>query len=197
MHTLLIRHAEHALQDLVLVGRSPGVRLTTRGCEKARALGRGLRGEGVAAIQSSPRERCLETAEQISLALGIPVEREPALDELDCGAWTGQKFSSLEHDADWRAWNELRAIARPPGGESMRDVQRRILRHLESAARRGFAGPVVMVTHAELIRAALLHCRGLPLAAWNSVMLAPASVSRIEFGIADGTRMREMRDAAA
>ncbi|HEY6577893.1 MAG TPA: histidine phosphatase family protein [Rhizomicrobium sp.] len=178
---LLIRHAEHTLQDVVLAGRSPGIHLSARGRERARGLGRALKDEGIAAIQSSPRERCLETAEDISTALGIPIQIEAALDELDFGLWTGAKFAELDDDSAWRNWNERRSLMRPPGGESMVEAQQRILLHLEETARRGISGPVAMVTHAEIVRAALLHARGLSLDAWGTVPVPPGSFSQLEF----------------
>jgi probable phosphoglycerate mutase len=176
VHAVLIRHAEHALQDQVLVGRSPGVHLTTRGLNHARAIGCSLGREHIARVQSSPSERCVETAEEIAAIVGVPVEIESALDEIDVGAWTGATFTNLENDPDWRAWNELRSLVRPPGGESMQQAQQRIVRHLLETAKCTRASRVAMVTHAEIIRAAMLHARRLPLDSWNSIAIAPGEI---------------------
>src|SRR5690349_1995812 len=169
MAAILIRHCEHVLQDRVLVGRSPGIHLTTRGREHARELGHRLADEQIAVVQSSPRERCVETAEEIAALVGAPIDIAPALDEIDLGAWTGATLADLQADPNWRAWNERRAEARPPGGESMRKAQERIVRHLEESAKTGLAGRTAMVTHAEIIRAALLYARRLPLDAWSAI----------------------------
>jgi probable phosphoglycerate mutase len=175
---LLVRHAEHALLDQVLVGRMPGVSLTTRGRERARILARTLRRETIVLVQSSPRERCLETAEEICRALDLPCAIEHALDEIDFGAWNGARFAALENDPGWHSWNGMRSHARPPGGESMQEAQLRIVQHIGATERR-IAGAVVMVTHAEIIRAALLHERNLPLDSWSMISVAPGSISEL------------------
>lgn len=180
MHALLIRHAEHTLQDQVLVGRTPGVHLTNAGRKHALALGRELAPRSIVLVQSSPRERCRETAEQIATVLGVPVEIAPALDEIDFGVWTGADMASLPANPGWRAWNEQRALVRPPGGESMREAQQRIVMHMERTARCDLPGPIAIVTHAEIIRAALLHMKQLPLEAWNSIAVAPGQIIPVD-----------------
>jgi probable phosphoglycerate mutase len=192
---LLIRHAEHALQDQALVGRTPGISLTTRGRERARVLARMLRNENIVLVQSSPRERCCETAGEMCLSLGLSCTIEDALDEIDFGAWSGVRFAALENDPEWRSWNGKRSLARPPNGESMHEAQQRIVRHIEEMARR-VAGTVVMVTHAEIIRAALLHERNLPLEAWGSIVIPPGSVTELG-DLRDTYALTGVRDAAA
>jgi probable phosphoglycerate mutase len=196
---LLVRHAEHVLQDRVLVGRMPGIPLSTRGGEQARILARilarALRNETIALVQSSPRERCRETAEEVCRVLDVSCAVEDALDEIDFGAWTGARFDMLEDEPEWRGWNAHRNVVRPPGGESMHEAQQRILQHLGKTAS-CVAGAVVMVTHAEIIRAALLHERKLPLQAWSSIAIAPGSVNELTHG-RDANALAGVRGAAA
>jgi probable phosphoglycerate mutase len=95
---------------------------------------------------SSPLQRAIETAR----LLGLDTQHEPALTEMDWGAWEGRRLRDLrgELGADM-ALNELRGLDfRPPGGESPRDVQRRLrplLAHL--------SGPTICVTHKGVLRA--------------------------------------------
>jgi broad specificity phosphatase PhoE len=175
----LVRHAAHGLLDRVLVGRLAGVRLAPCGLSQAQRLAERLQGERITVVQSSPRERACETAEPIAGRTGLPLDIAPALDEIDMGEWTGRSFASLNGDPRWRHWNLARGSARPPGGESMRDVQVRVLRHLEHLHLLHAAGRIVLVSHAEAIRCVLLHFLGMPLHDFVRLELAPATISTV------------------
>jgi probable phosphoglycerate mutase len=101
------------------------------------------------------------------------------IDELDFGHWSGQTFDELARDPDWRRWNERRDSAATPAGERIRDVQARVLRHLHRL-REAFPGrPMILVTHAEVIRAALLYWLQAPVDAYRRLAISPASISRV------------------
>ena len=179
---LLIRHASHGLLDRVLAGRMAGVSLSEAGRDEADRLAGRLRAEPVRLIQSSPLERAQETATPIAAALGLRVETAPALNEIDCGAWTGQPFEVLAGDPAWVRWNASRGFARPPGGESLTEVLARLLAHVERLREAHPDETVALVSHSDVIRALLLHALGLPADAYGRVDIAPASVSRLVVG---------------
>lgn len=178
----LVRHATHALLGRVLVGRTPGVGLDDQGWAQAADLARRLAGESVTQLQSSPRDRARETAEPIARRLGLSLEIEPAIDEIDFGAWGGRPFAELEAEPGWGVWNMQRSLARPPGGETMAQLQLRVVRHLESAAARLPRARIALVSHAETIRAAVLHCLGMALDDFARIEIAPASITILAFG---------------
>jgi probable phosphoglycerate mutase len=60
----------------------------------------------------------------------------------------------------------------------MAQLQARVVAHLEELRDRGLAA-VVVVSHAEPIRAALLHLRGLSLDRFNEIVIPPAGVETI------------------
>ena len=173
---LLARHAAHATVNRVLCGRSPGVHLGDAGRHQAARLAGRLRRDAPAALYASPQPRARETAE----ALGLPVRVEPALDEIDFGAWAGRPFAELEADPAWRRWNEQRATARPPGGEAMHEAQSRVLRWTATLPALHPGETVVAVSHADVIKAAVMAHLGLPLDAHWRLDIAPASLSGIE-----------------
>ena len=177
---LLIRHADHPLIGRALAGRDDGIHLSDAGREQAVALAQSLSHAPIACIQSSPRLRCIETAEALAEAFDLPVLIESALDEIDFGKWNGANFESLHRDPAWQIWNTERACARTPGGESMAEAQARIVDHLQSMQQRYAGRTIAMITHAEIIRAAWLHYAGRPLEEWQNVQVAPASVTRLD-----------------
>ena len=159
----LVRHAANDLAERVLCGRKLDVPLNAHGRRQAEALARRLAQEPINQIISSPRKRARQTAEPIAATLNLPFAIAAQLDEHDAGIWSGQSFANLARDPRWRLWNERRHEVRPPAGESMAELQTRILRYLDQLALRYPGDTVVLVTHAEPIRAALLYDRGLPL----------------------------------
>ena len=91
-NVLLIRHGEN---DWVgtdrLAGRTPGVHLNEKGRNQAQALADTLATQPIAAIYSSPLERCRETAQPTADALGLPVQIYEHVLEADYGEWQGQQ----------------------------------------------------------------------------------------------------------
>lgn len=193
---LLIRHATHDWLGRIVTGWMPGVHLNARGIAESEALAERLEPAGVAAVYSSPLERCRETAEPLALRVPCPIMVRATLGEVQFGAWTGAPYAELARDPEWRAWNERRGSARPPGGESLLEVQTRVIDELEHIGAQFADGQLVaVVSHGDVIRAALVHCLGMELDAIQRIELAPASISTVTFG-ARGPRVLSMNDTA-
>jgi broad specificity phosphatase PhoE len=154
-----------------------GVDLDDEGRREMTAAASILRGVGNFRLQSSPQPRTMQSADIIAALCGCVVETAPAFDEIDVGDWTGATFDHLDNDAGWQRWNEHRDVARPPNGESMAELQGRVTRHIESL--RHDEAPTVIVSHAEPIRAAMMHYLGVPLRRFYDIDIAPASISTI------------------
>ncbi len=179
---LLIRHAAHGHLGQSLTGRLPDIPLSAAGADQALALGRALAGAGIDAVHSSPSLRARETARPVAGEQALAVEVVDALDEIDFGDWTGMTFADLTNDPRWQEWNALRSRARAPGGESMAEAQSRVVRHMRDTAQRFAGGTVAMVTHCDIIRAAIAAMLGLSLDRILRFDIGPASVSRIVIG---------------
>lgn len=179
---LLVRHAAHMQLDRVLSGRVGDVPLSPAGQGQARGLARRLVGERLDAVHTSPVRRARATAQVIGAAHGLTAQVTPALDEIDFGEWSGLSFADLAADPRWTRWNTHRAEAIPPGGEAMAAVQARVMAHLRSVARHAAGLVVAMVSHADVIRAAVAGILGLSLGRILCFDIAPASVTRIEAG---------------
>ena len=180
---VLVRHGSHDRLGRILCGRMPGVRLSETGLDEVRAAGAALARrlgsvEGVVLL-ASPRERTQETAAAIAAVLGLAVETDAAIDEIDFGAWTGRPLADLDGDPGWDAWNARRGSSRPPGGESMGEVLARIGARLDRLAREA-APPAILVSHGDVIRAAILGLLGLPLDAYDRIVVGPASWSELD-----------------
>jgi probable phosphoglycerate mutase len=185
---LLVRHGTCAQTADVLLGRAIDAPLDERGEREAAAVARRLADERPALIEASPRRRTQQTAHAIAARLGMPVTTSPALDELDFGAWAGRRFDELATEPAWRAWNARRASATTPSGEDITRVQARITAHLGRLARAFPAATIILVTHAEVIRAALLHYLGRSADRWQELSIEPASVSTLRLAARSAAR---------
>jgi broad specificity phosphatase PhoE len=184
MRVYLVRHASHSLLGRVLCGRAVDVGLNAEGNRQARALGEYFERERTDVLQTSPQRRARETAAVIGVALECMPEIAAPLDEHDAGDWAGRGFETLANDARWRAWNERRGSVRPPQGESMRELQQRVIAHVE-AMRTQPIDSAIMVSHADPIRAAIMHYRGIGLDDFLEVQVEPANIHLLQFSETD------------
>jgi broad specificity phosphatase PhoE len=175
----LLRHGEHVLRGRVLAGRTPGVGLSSRGRAEIATVAERLVDEKIAALYSSPLQRTRESAEILSERLGLPIHYREDVIELDFGEWTGLTFDAVRADERWRLWNTCRSIATIPGGESMREVQKRAVEGLLELHRIHSDGAIVIVSHGDVIRAALLFALGMPLDLLSRIEVGLASLSTI------------------
>jgi len=178
----LVRHAAHDRVGTVLCGRMPGIHLGARGKAQAERLAERFAGASVACILSSPLERAVETAEPIAARLDLPFDTCSALAEIDFGRWSGMSFETLARDPHWASWNTSRSTNRPPEGETMLEAQARIVGIMEDLRRRYAEHSIILVSHSDVIKAALLYHLGLPIDAYARLDVEPASISTLAVG---------------
>jgi broad specificity phosphatase PhoE len=176
----LVRHGEHVLRGRVLAGRTPGIGLSAVGRAEIAAVADRLTEEKIEALYSSPLQRTRETAEILARRLDLPVRCREDLLELDFGEWTGLTFDEVRADERWRLWSTCRSIASVPGGESMREVQERVVKALFDLRQTHRDGTVLAVSHGDVIRAALLFALGMPLDFYSRIEVGLASLNTIQ-----------------
>jgi broad specificity phosphatase PhoE len=172
-----VRHAATDFIGRTISGRMSGVHINDRGRKQAAQLAQRLRNQPFAAIYCSPQARARETAEPLAISANQPIAIAAELDELDFGAWTGRTYDELRDAPDWRSFNSARSTTRIPGGELMIEVQARAIGFVERASRTHPEGSIVLVSHGDVIRAALAFYLGMPLEFLLRFEVSPASVS--------------------
>jgi probable phosphoglycerate mutase len=180
---LLVRHGATATTGTVLPGRAPGLHLAERGTAQAEAVAQRI-GELVkkpVALYVSPLERARETAAPIARSLGLRAVAERGLLECDFGTWTGKKLGLLRRKAEWSAVQHSPSTFRFPEGESFSEMQQRIWSTLEKLAKRHRNRTIVVVSHADPIKAAVTYAQGVPLDLFQRTVISTCSVSAIAF----------------
>ena len=115
-------------------------------------------------LVSSPLQRCALFAQELGAHLGLPVQREPALQELHFGEWEGRSAAQLmdtHADELGRFWADPYAYT-PPGGETVLAFAARVLGGIERLQRDCVGKRVLLVTHGGVMRLLLARARGLP-----------------------------------
>ena len=175
----LVRHGACAGLGEKLWGRTAGVCLNEEGKRQVQELAARFKDLGIDAVYSSPLERARETAEAIARSAQLEVNQIDAFNEIDFGDWTGKSFAELSGDERWQRFNSERSVASVPGGESFLDVQARVVAELERLSQQHPGERVVIVSHADVIKAAAGYFAGTPIDQLQRVEISPCSVSEI------------------
>lgn len=177
---LLIRHATTDAVGQRFSGRLPGVLLNAEGQAQAQQLAARLAAVPLHAVYSSPLERALQTAELLAQAHGLQPLGCDDFVELDLGSWTNKTFQELHDDPQFHLFNSFRSGTRIPGGELMLAAQARMVAGLQRLAGQHPQQTVAVVSHSDLIKAAVAYYAGIPLDLFQRLEISPASVSVLE-----------------
>jgi broad specificity phosphatase PhoE len=133
-------------------------------------------------------DRCLTSpllrARRTARDLGLDAEEDAALRDLDFGRWKGRGLSDIQaaEPEAVAAWLVDPKTA-PHGGESRAELQARVSGWLDTQA--GARGHTLCVTHAAVIRAAVLHVLDAPADAFLRLDVEPLSLTDLSH---DGRR---------
>ncbi len=154
---VLVRHGETEWNSDNRVQGSVDVPLSAVGIEQARALGAGLRAQGMTfgRVYTSDLDRSRTTGQILQEALDIPVlVTSPLLRELDCGDWEGEPIADLKKnkESSYKAWKHDPTYF-IPNGESLMAVHERVRVFLEEQkATLDACDDVLIVAHGLLNR---------------------------------------------
>ncbi|EEA01799.1 Phosphoglycerate mutase [Burkholderia sp. H160] len=183
---LLVSHAATAAQR---AGRFPADDpLDARGRAEAEAVRTRLALPTDAVVFTSPAASARDTA----AALGLSATPAEALADIDYGKWHGQRLADVADAAphELAAWTR-EPDAAPPGGESFGQLVRRLgewldaqqadVRSCNAVNEAGFAATahgrtIVAITHAPLLRAAIVHALGASPDVFCRIEIAPLSL---------------------
>ncbi len=153
----LVRHAQPLVEAGTCYGSTDLEADATDTQRAAQALAARLP-QGLA-VWCSPRLRCLQLAQALQALrpdLGPPA-LDPRLAEMDFGCWEGWRWSDIPR-ADLDAWTADFADHAFGGRESVQQLMARVEQAWQQALQSEV--PVVWITHAGVMRAAMLLARG-------------------------------------
>ncbi|MDB6027826.1 MAG: Phosphoglycerate mutase [Verrucomicrobiales bacterium] len=180
-----IFHVRHGMNDFIgkrIAGRKPGVHLNAEGQAQAQRLVARLTHEKIDRAFSSPLERCQETAAPFALKAGLKVELLPNVAEIDYGDWTGQTIEEVKRHPAWEKWNSFRTGSRVPNGETMLEIQSRMVGEVQRLHATFPGQTLALFSHGDPIKTVILFALGIPLDFFQRLEISPASISLICLG---------------
>ncbi|MFJ3036010.1 histidine phosphatase family protein [Curtobacterium pusillum] len=187
---LLVRHGRTTANATgLLAGRTAGVALDAVGRQQAARTAERIAAVPLAAVVSSPLERCRQTSRALlERQPGTPETRiERAITECDYGDWQGRKLADLAKEPLWRTVQANPSAVVFPGGESMQGMQSRAVAAIrridaEVEAAHGPNAVWVAVSHGDVIKSVLADALGMHLDLFQRIAVGPASVSIVRYG---------------
>lgn len=130
--------------------------LSPEGLAQAERVARRVAALAPSRLVTSDLGRCVQTAEAIARATGLPFEPDRRLRELNFGLFSGKTYDEIAAvwPAEVAAWLRDPERVAPPGGESLAALRRRAMAALPREDR------AVVVTHGGVIRAVMAHLTG-------------------------------------
>ena len=147
MKLYIARHGETPWNVENRVSGRTDVPLTEKGVEQARLLAHSAMGKGIEVIIASPLLRARQTARAVSEAIGVPIEIDERLIELDFGSFEGGPRSDPEFQ-----YTRAQFPTRYPGGESAFQLAHRVYSCLEDVKRKHAGKTVLLVCHGGVCR---------------------------------------------
>ena len=174
----------------MLTGWTPGVGLDERGRRQASALAARLVPVPLAAVVTSPLDRCRQTAEAIIAARDpgngqhLRASVDDRVGECHYGDWTGKPLKELAKDPLWPVVQVHPSAVRFPGadGESMLDMQHRAVTAVrEWNVRLGANATYLVCSHGDVIKAIVADSLGLHLDQCQRILADPCSLTVIRY----------------
>jgi probable phosphomutase (TIGR03848 family) len=181
----LLRHGRTTANTAgVLAGWTPGVQLDDAGTGQAQAVGQRLAGVPLAAVVSSPLERCRQTAAAVLAGRELELQLDERLGEARYGDWTGRPIKELAKEPLWKVVQQHPSAAVFPGpeGEGLAATQSRAVAAVrEWNATLGPDAVWLACSHGDVIKAILADALGLHLDQFQRIVVDPASLSVVTY----------------
>jgi probable phosphomutase (TIGR03848 family) len=181
---VLVRHGLTHLTGPVLAGWTPDLHLDERGHKQAAAVAERLRPLPLAAVVSSPLDRCLDTATAVLDGRDQELQVDDRLGECRYGDWTGRPLKELSKDPLWKVVQaHPSAVVFPgPDGEALRDTQVRAVAAVRDwNSRLGPDATWLACSHGDVIKAIVADAMGLHLDSFQRIVIDPCSVTVIRY----------------
>jgi probable phosphoglycerate mutase len=181
---LLVRHGLTASTGQVLTGWMPGIGLDDRGRAQAKSLAERLSPVPLAAIVTSPLDRCRQTAEAIAATRGMDLRVDDRVGECRYGDWTGKELKELAKDPLWPVVQAHPSAVRFPGpdGEALADTQHRAVAAIRDWNRElGTDATYAVCSHGDVIKAIVADALGQHLDMFQRIQVDPCSLTIIRY----------------
>ncbi len=184
MKLILVRHAVTHETGKRLSGRTPGIPLSPEGVAAAESVAADLKALDVAAVYTSPIERCQQTAGILAAPHGHRPRIRRQIIEVEYGAWSGRTLRSLYRLRSWKQLMADPAGFRFPEGETLEEVRKRCVRFLASMQSTHNDQTIVAVSHGDVIRTIVTHCLNDSVESIHRLHVSPLGITVVQLSAA-------------
>jgi probable phosphomutase (TIGR03848 family) len=182
---ILMRHGRSTANTAgVLAGWTPGVQLDDTGTGQVQTVGQRLAAVPLAAVVSSPLERCRQTAAAVLAGRDLELQVDDRLGEARYGDWTGRPIKELVKEPLWKVVQQHPSAAIFPGpeGEGLAQTQARAVAAVrEWNATLGPDAVWLACSHGDVIKSVLADALGVHLDQFQRIVVDPASLSVVTY----------------
>ncbi|MBM3742541.1 MAG: histidine phosphatase family protein [Actinobacteria bacterium] len=158
MELILVRHGLPLRREVVEGPADPD--LSPEGNDQSRRLASYLKGEGIAAIYSSPMKRAVQTAQPLAQATGLPISIVDNVAEYDRLSNEYIPIEELRKANDDR-WQKLLAGDWESDSDTLDSFRHRVVSSIEELIGRHASQRIVVSCHGGVINQYLAHILGI------------------------------------
>lgn len=160
------------------------VELDDQGIRQARATAARLAHWKAAAIYSSPLKRALSTANILAEPVKLPVQPVEGLIDIDYGRWQGLSLKeAAEEDSKlYKLWLKSPHLVTFPQGESLEQVQKRVVSAVESLIPQHPGQSIVLISHKVVCKVLFCSLLGLDTSHFWQLQQDPCAINIVEAG---------------
>ena len=186
---LLVRHAHSAM-----AGRFCGhtdAALSELGEKQLPEIVHDLERWPITKVYSSDLKRAYDTAVAIATSKALPILSRAGLREICFGEWEGLSWAEIEARAPAEAASWLSGFPKQaaPGGESFEQFRSRVEAELQALVEECEQQRVAVVTHAGVIRLALVSILGIDERSMHKIEIGYGGVTVLQYARQQGWRV--------
>lgn len=191
---IIVRHGESSGNLEQRVRGRTEFPLNENGLAQARAAAAALKNEKLECVYSSPLQRALVTASVIAESGGFPVRTDERFNNMNYGAWEGQRKDELERDFpnEWRIWVTRPEELKLPGAESFDDARDRSVAALNELVKKHAGKAFAIVSHRGLIKPMISGVLGMAKPYFWKLYIGNASISILTHSDEQGYTLTEL-----
>ncbi|MFC1874514.1 histidine phosphatase family protein [Chloroflexota bacterium] len=179
---LLVRHGDTEGNSAEMFWGRTDVELSSAGLRQAEWLRDRLASEDISIVYSSNLCRALQTAKVIASHHELDVIACHELREIDFGSAEGLTYEEISRKYPdlVKSWFSQDLSSRFPDGESITDLNNRVIRFLHRLEGHAEEETIVIAAHSGVLKLLICNLLGVELWHWRQIRLDLASLSIVE-----------------
>ena len=156
---IIVRHAEAKGNKKRIFHGWTDSEITEKGHIQAMHVAERLRNTHIDIIYTSSLKRCVQTASYIANVKGLPIIERDNLKEINGGKWEDEPWAVLPEKwpKEYYLWDNTPHLLKMPDGESMVELQRRVVNEIQYIIDKNKGKSICVVGHGTAIKTKMCY----------------------------------------